>query len=107
MVASPELQIPTDVTQGGLFARTDIDPTKFPDPIRQEMQDYVSKNPDKLIMDQHGTILPNPAQVQYRVIISTLLCRCDTGCCTEPSKATADMMTTFNVKEGAAWYQWP
>ena len=59
VVASPELQIPTDVTQGGMFARTDIDPKKFPDPIRQEMQDYVSKNPDKLIMDQHGT---HPAQ---------------------------------------------
>jgi hypothetical protein len=21
--------------------------------------------------------------------------------------ATADMMTTFNVKDGASWYQWP
>jgi glucose/mannose transport system substrate-binding protein len=106
VVASPELQVPTDVTQGGLFARTDIDPKKFPDPIRQEMQDYVSKNPDKLIMDQHGTILPNPAQVQYRVIISSFFAD------SKPDVAgaiqqTADMMTTFNVKEGAAWYQWP
>jgi glucose/mannose transport system substrate-binding protein len=106
VVASPELQIPTDVTQGGLFARTDIDPKEFPDPIRQEMQDFVSKNPDKLIMDQHGTILPNPAQVQYRVIISTFFAD-STPDIEGTIKATADMMTTFNVKEGAAWYKWP
>ncbi len=106
VVASPELQIPTDVTQGGMFARTDIDPTKFPDPIRQEMQDYVSKNPDKLILDQHGTILPNPAQVQYRVIISTFFAAAKPDVAGTIA-ATADMMTTFNVKEGAAWYQWP
>lgn len=106
VVASPELQIPTDVTQGGMFARTDIDPTEFPDPIRQEMQDYVSKNPDKLIMDQHGTILPNPAQVQYRVIISTFFASASPDVAGTIAE-TADMMTTFNVQEGAAWYQWP
>jgi glucose/mannose transport system substrate-binding protein len=106
VVASPELQIPTDVTQGGLFARTDIDPTEFPDPIRQEMQEYVSKNPDKLILDQHGTILPNAAQVQYRVIISSFFAA-DKPDVEGTIAQTADMMTTFNVKEGAAWYQWP
>jgi glucose/mannose transport system substrate-binding protein len=106
VVASPELQIPTDVTQGGLFARTDIDPTEFPDPIRQEMQEYVSKNPDKLILDQHGTILPNAAQVEYRVIIAAFFASDDPDIDTTIA-ATADMMTTFNVKEGAAWYQWP
>jgi glucose/mannose transport system substrate-binding protein len=106
VVASPELQIPTDVTQGGMFARTDIDPKEFPDPIRQEMQEYVSKNPDKLIMDQHGTILPNPAQVQYRVIISTFFASAKPDVAGTIA-ATADMMSTFNVKEGAAWYQWP
>jgi len=106
IVASPELQIPTDVTQGGLFARTDIDPKEFPDPIRQEMQDYVSKNPDKLILDQHGTILPNPAQVQYRVIISTFFASA-TPDVAATIAAVAEMMTTFNVKEGAAWYVWP
>jgi hypothetical protein len=106
VVASPDLQVPTDVTQGGLFARTDIDPKKFPDPIRQEMQDYVSKNPGKLIMDQHGTILPNPAQVQYRVIISTFFASAKPDVA-GTIKATADMMSTFNVKDGAAWYQWP
>jgi glucose/mannose transport system substrate-binding protein len=106
VVESPELQIPTDVTQGGMFARTDIDPKEFPDPIRQEMQEYVSKNPDKLILDQHGTILPNPAQVQYRVIISTFFAS-DKPDIEGTIKAVADMMTTFNVKEGASWYQWP
>jgi glucose/mannose transport system substrate-binding protein len=106
VVASPELQIPTDVTQGGLFARTDIDPKSFPDPIRQEMQDFVSKNPDKLIMDQHGTILPNPAQVQYRVIISTFFAASKPDVASAISQ-TADMMTTFDVLNGAAWYQWP
>jgi len=105
-VASPELQIPTDVTQGGMFARTDIDPKEFPDPIRQEMQEFVSKNPDKLILDQHGTILPNPAQVAYRDIISTFFAA-DNPDVAGTIAATAEMMTTFNVKEGAAWYQWP
>jgi len=106
VVASPELQIPTDVTQGGLFARTDIDPMEFPDPIRQEMQDFVSKNPDKLILDQHGSILPNPAQVAYRVIVSSFFAS-PTPDVAATIKATADMMTTFNVKEASAWYQWP
>ncbi len=106
VVASPELQIPTDVTQGGMFARTDIDPKQFPDPIRQEMQEYVSKNPDKLILDQHGSILPNTAQVAYRDIISTFFAS------SKPDvlgtiKQVSDMMTTFDVKTGASWYQWP
>jgi hypothetical protein len=57
-------------------------------------------------MDQHGTILPNPAQVQYRVIISTFFASAKPDVAGTIA-ATADMMTTFNVKEGAAWYQWP
>jgi len=106
VVATPELQIPTDVIQGGMFARIDIDPKEFPDPIRQEMQEYVSKNPDKLIMDQHGSILPNAAKVEYWNIIATFFAS------KEPDvdgtiKATAEMMTTYDVKTGAAWYQWP
>ncbi len=106
VVASPELQIPTDVTQGGLFARKDIDPTNFPDPIRQELQKFVADHPDKLILDQHGTILPNAAQVAYRTIISSLFAE------QKPDiagtiKQVADMMTTYNVKDGAAWYKWP
>jgi hypothetical protein len=79
---------------------------EFPDPIRQEMQQYVSANPDKLILDQHGSILPNAAQVEYRVIVSSFFAS------SEPDvegtiAATASMMTNFLVKEGAAWYQWP
>lgn len=104
VVASPELQIPTDVTQGGLFARTDIDPTKFPDPIRQELQTYVSKNPGKLILDQHGSILPASAQSAYWDIMSTFTSQPDVA------KAIADvakMMTTYDVKNASSWYNWP
>lgn len=104
VVASPELQIPTDVTQGGLFARTDIDPTNFPDPIRQELQTYVRDNPDKLILDQHGSILPAAAQPAYWDILSAFLAQPDVdGTVT----AVAEMMTTYNVKDESAWYVWP
>ena len=104
VVASAELQIPTDVTQGGLFARTDIDPSEFPDPIRQEMQKFVADNPGKLILDQHGSILPATAQPIYWDILSTFLATPDVD------KAIADvasMMTTYTVKAASAWYQWP
>jgi glucose/mannose transport system substrate-binding protein len=104
VVASPELQIPTDVTQGGLFARTDIDPTEFPDPIRQEMQTFVRDNQDKLILDQHGSILPAAAQPAYWDILSAFLAEPDVDATIE---AVANMMETFNVQEGSAWYVWP
>ncbi|GAB4479027.1 MAG: ABC transporter substrate-binding protein [Anaerolineales bacterium] len=104
VVASPELQIPTDVTQGGLFARTDIAPTEFPDPIRQELQTYVSQNPGKLILDQHGSILPATAQPIYWDIISAFLAQPDVE---KAITDTANMMTTYGVKEASAWYQWP
>jgi hypothetical protein len=70
------------------------------------MQQYVSNNPDKLILDQHGSILPNPAQVQYRVIISSFFADPKPNI-DQTIQEVADMMTTFNVKEGASWYQWP
>jgi glucose/mannose transport system substrate-binding protein len=104
VVASPELQIPTDVTQGGLFARTDIDPTQFPDPIRQEMQKFVADNPGKLILDQHGSILPATAQSAYWDILSSFLINPDVDA---TIKAVADMMTTYDVKSASSWYQWP
>ena len=104
VVASPELQIPTDVTQGGLFARTDIDPAEFPDPIRQEMQKFVADNPGKLILDQHGSILPATAQPIYWDILSSFLVQPDVA---GTIKAVADMMTTYDVKNASAWYQWP
>ncbi len=104
VVASPELQIPTDVTQGGLFARTDIKATEFPDPIRQELQTYVSQNPGKLILDQHGSILPATAQPIYWDIISAFLAQPDVK---KAVQDTANMMTTYDVKNASAWYQWP
>lgn len=104
VVASPELQIPTDVIQGGLFARTDIDPKEFPDPIRQELQTYVRDNPDKLILDQHGSILPASAQPIYWDIMATFLAQPDVD---KTVAATAEMMNTYNVKEASAWYVWP
>jgi hypothetical protein len=105
-VASPELQIPTDVTQGGLFARTDIDPKEFPDPIRQELQEYVSKNPDKLILDQHGSIAPQAFTSAYWTAIASFV----SG--TPPDvdgtiTAVANLMKDNNVKDAAAWYVWP
>jgi glucose/mannose transport system substrate-binding protein len=104
VVASPELQIPTDVTQGGLFARTDIAATEFPDPIRQELQSYVGDNPDKLILDQHGSILPAAAQPAYWDILSTFLAQPDVD---ETIQTVAEMMNTYTVKEASAWYVWP
>lgn len=104
VVASPELQIPTDVTQGGLFARTDIDPMEFPDPIRQELQNYVRDNPDMLILDQHGSILPATAQPIYWDILSAFLAQPDVDGAIE---AVAEMMNTYTVKEASAWYTWP
>jgi glucose/mannose transport system substrate-binding protein len=104
VVASPELQIPTDVTQGGLFARTDIDPMEFPDPIRQELQNYVRDNPDMLILDQHGSILPAAAQPIYWDILSAFLAQPDVDGAIE---AVAEMMNTYTVKEASAWYTWP
>jgi len=104
VVASPELQIPTDVTQGGLFARTDIDPTEFPDPIRQELQGYVRDNPGKLILDQHGSILPAAAQPAYWDILSSFLAQPDVD---GTIKAVATMMTTYDVQQASAWYVWP
>jgi glucose/mannose transport system substrate-binding protein len=104
VVASPELQIPTDVTQGGLFARTDIDPTEFPDPIRQELQMFARDNPEALILDQHGSILPATAQPIYWDILSAFLIEPDVDA---TITAVANMMDTYGVKDASAWYQWP
>ena len=104
VVGSPELQIPTDVTQGGLFARTDIDPAEFPDPIRQEMQEFVAANPDLLILDQHGSILPATAQPIYWDILSAFLIDPDVEAAVE---SVANMMETYEVADASAWYQWP
>lgn len=104
VVASPELQIPTDVTQGGLFARLDTDPTQFPDPIRQELQTYVRGNPGKLILDQHGSIAPFSFTQAYWDEVANAIVKPDVA---GTIKRVNDLVTKFNVKEGAAWYQWP
>lgn len=102
VVASPELQIRTDIIQGGLFARVDIDPKELPDPIRQEMQGYIRNNPDKLILNQFSIV---PVQSVYWDIISSYLAgSADTDA---TIKAVANMMTNYKVKEALAWYQWP
>ena len=98
------LAIPTDVTQGGLFARTDIDPAEFPDPIRQELQTFVRDNPDALILDQHGSILPTAAQQEYWNILSTFITQPDVDATIQ---AVDTMMDTYTVQEASAWYQWP
>jgi glucose/mannose transport system substrate-binding protein len=104
-VASPELQVATDVTQGGLFARTDIDPQVFPDPIRREFQQYVNNNPNRLVLDQHGGILPTAAQAVYWKILTDYL---NGDLDLDATLAAVDqMMKEYDVKNASAWYQWP
>lgn len=106
VVASPELQIPTDVTQGGLFARTDIDPAEFPDPIRQEMQQYVADNPGNLILDQHGSIAPASFSNEYWIVIAGFMA--DENATVEDTAAQVQaLFETYDVANEAAWYQWP
>jgi len=104
VLASPELQIPTDAIQGSLFARTDIDEAELPDPIRQELQGFIRENPGKLIPDQFGSILPLSAQPVYWDIIADFLVKPDAN---EAIQDIANMMATYSVKEASAWYQWP
>jgi glucose/mannose transport system substrate-binding protein len=106
VVASPELQIPTDVTQGGMFARIDIDPGEFPDPIRQEMQAYVRDNPDKLILDQHGSIAPASFSNEYWIVIAGFMAS-ETPDIDGTIEQVANLMTTYEVQNEAAWYTWP
>jgi glucose/mannose transport system substrate-binding protein len=103
-VGSPEMQIPASAIQSGLFARSDIDPAEFPDPIRQELQAFARDNPGKLILDQQGGILPAIAQPVYWDIISDFLIKPSPN---ETMQDIDNMMTTYNVNEASAWYQWP
>ena len=106
VVASPELQIPTDVTQGGMFARIDIDPAEFPDPIRQEMQTYVSENPGNLILDQHGSIAPASFSNEYWIVIAALMSEDDPDIDSYLEQVGA-LFQTYDVAAQAEWYQWP
>jgi glucose/mannose transport system substrate-binding protein len=106
VVASADLQVPTDVTQGGLFARVDIDATKFPDPIRQELQNYVSSNPGKLILDQHGSIAPFKFTQTYWDEAARFASTKRPDVAGTVSRVSG-LFTTYKVKDEAAWYQWP
>jgi hypothetical protein len=106
VVASPALQIPTDVTQGGMFARIDIDPSSFPDPIRQEMQTYVRDNPGKLILDQHGSIAPASFSNEYWIVLAGFMAADDPDIASTIDQV-ATLFETYDVKSAAAWYQWP
>jgi len=106
VVASPELQIPTDVAQGGMFARTDIDPTEFPDPIRQEMQQYVADNPGKLILDQHGSIAPASFSNEYWIVIAAFMAE-ENPDVDATIAQVATLFETYDVQAQSAWYQWP
>jgi len=104
VVASPALQVPTDVAQGGLFARVDIDPAVFPDPIRQELQRYINTNPDKLILDQHGSIAPLSFTEAYWDVIVDFIVAPDVDATVN---AVADMFLLYDVRAQASWYVWP
>ena len=106
VTASPELQIPCDVVQGGLVARIDIDPKVFPDPIRQEMQAYIRDNPTKLILDQHGSIAPASFSGEYWTAIAGFMAADKPNI--DKTLAQIDtLFTTYEVKKDAAWYVWP
>ena len=106
VTASPDLQIPCDVVQGGLVARIDIDPKVFPDPIRQEMQAYIRDNPTKLILDQHGSIAPQSFSSEYWAAIAGFMGE-DRPDIDKTLAQIDTLFTTYEVKKDAAWYVWP
>jgi len=104
--ASPDLQIATDVVQGGLVARIDIDPSVFPDPIRQEMQSYIRDNPTKLILDQHGSIAPASFSNEYWIAIAGFMGE-DEPDIDKTLSQVDTLMKTYDVKAESTWYTWP
>ena len=102
-VASKVFQVRVDVVQGGLFARTDIDPAFFPDPIRKELQNFVRKHPDKLILDQHGSIAPFSFTQAYWDVIAGFLSNPNIE---KTISSVAEQFMLYDVKEGASWYHW-
>jgi hypothetical protein len=106
VTASPDLQVPCDVVQGGLVARIDIDPKVFPDPIRQEMQAYIRDNPTKLILDQHGSIAPASFSSEYWTAIAGFMAA-DKPNIDKTIAQVDTLFKTYEVKKGAAWYVWP
>jgi glucose/mannose transport system substrate-binding protein len=106
VTASPDLQIPCDVVQGGLVARLDIDPEVFPDPIRQEMQAFVRDNPTKLILDQHGSIAPASFSNEYWIVTAGFMAA-DQPDVDATIDQVATLFETYSVQDEAAWYTWP
>ena len=105
IVASQDLQVPADLAQGGLFARTDIDPAKFPDPFRKEMQNTINQKPGNLILDQNGSILDNTIRPLYWDAIASFTLNPINPNAT--ARAIQALFKTYNVKSGSSWYQWP
>jgi glucose/mannose transport system substrate-binding protein len=110
-VASADLQKSAIVKEGGLFARLDIDPGGFPDPIRRGLQSSLGRNPGNLILDQLGGIAPFQfSQAYWDVIIQFLLQTRYVGygesSITKATASVAALFEQYNVKQEAAWYQW-
>jgi glucose/mannose transport system substrate-binding protein len=106
VTASPELQIPCDVVQGGLVARIDVDPKVYPDPIRQEMQAYIRDNPTKLILDQHGSIAPASFSSEYWTAIAGFM-SVDKPNIDKTIAQIDTLFKTYDVKKNSSWYSWP
>ncbi len=103
-VASKPFQVRTDVVQGGLFARMDISPCYFPDPIRKELQKYIITHPGRLILDQHGSIAPFSFTQAYWDVIAGFLSRPNLE---KTISDVENMLELYDVKTGASWYKWP
>jgi hypothetical protein len=89
-----------------MFARIDIDPSEFPDPIRQEMQMFLRDNAGNLILDQHGSIAPASFSNEYWIVIAGFMAADEPDVDTTIAQV-ATLFETYNVKEDAAWYTWP
>jgi glucose/mannose transport system substrate-binding protein len=112
--ASSDLQKSTIVKEGGLFARLDISPEEFPDPIRGQLQAYLRDNPDKLILDQFGGIAPHDFSQPYWDAIIQFLGESRYAWSPQATDRSinrflanlAPLFETYNVKQEAAWYHW-
>jgi glucose/mannose transport system substrate-binding protein len=103
-LASVGLQQPTVAAQRGLFARTDIDPALLPDPLRQELQTILARHPGSLLPGQFGSPAPTPFIQAYWETIAGLTSASDIDA---TIARVADLFSTYQVKDSAAWYQWP
>ena len=70
------------------------------------MQTFVSENPGNLILDQHGSIAPASFSNEYWIVIASLMSEENPDIDSYLSQVDA-LFQTYNVKDAAAWYQWP